>query len=548
MEYMAEKPHHRTTINAIDGCVMNKAINASIALCLALFQSEVGAQSQDSTDLIPLRCDIPGDFFSPAKGNERTLDRLQHDFDIYSWETFIAINWPTISNGEPDKSLVIGSASNGDNHTCWEEWKSVLEVFLKDGAKPPEWDQESSLSAMLPIGKFEADKIDPNKDVLTADGKKSAGMTVNQAFNNPDYRFVNKIGKMHSWFANEQSLDSGPLVDRNGRYLRYEILINKDAFEYVVRNRLYSIQGQQDYIDTNRHFVFPSGSFKLADESKPFSDFEYDASVNNRRPVTKSDGAIILKAAWKELSEKEASSGRFHTRKTVVYTPMDSKNNTQEQSFRLVSLGLVGLHIVHKSSDVAQWNWSTFEHVDNCPDFSDRDRQFDGAGKRIEYSFFDPGSFHALGQLERERKLNIPPERPWTPDKIESELSRRTQVVRMTPKTPDVISLNEKFHAKFREVNVNSVWQYYDLVSTQWPTRPAGFGKPHGDKDGDVLKHSPADILGGPAPVFLANTVMETYIQGRTPNTSSSCMECHANALSKSGHFSDFTFILDRAK
>src|SRR5262249_12300188 len=91
------------------------------------------------------------------------------------------------------------------------------------------------------------------------------------------------------------------------------------------------------------------------------------------------------------------------------------------------------------------------------------------------------------------------------------------------------------------------------LISTQWPTRPAGLVLSHDKRDGDVRKLSPADIVGGPAPVFLANTALESYIQGEVPNASSSCMDCHANATTKTGpkgrvQFSDFTFILERAR
>src|SRR5437016_5269496 len=55
------------------------------------------------TPLIPLRSQIPGDFFSPAQGPDRTPNRLQHDFDIYSWETFIALCWPANPDGSAKK-------------------------------------------------------------------------------------------------------------------------------------------------------------------------------------------------------------------------------------------------------------------------------------------------------------------------------------------------------------------------------------------------------------------------------------------------------------
>jgi hypothetical protein len=78
------------------------------------------------------------------------------------------------------------------------------------------------------------------------------------------------------------------------------------------------------------------------------------------------------------------------------------------------------------------------------------------------------------------------------------------------------------------------------LVSTQWPTKPS--------KTCDVLAGAPVDRIGTPAPQFLGNSTLETYIQGKVPNVSSSCMECHANATTTQAIFSDFTYILERAQ
>lgn len=78
----------------------------------------------------------------------------------------------------------------------------------------------------------------------------------------------------------------------------------------------------------------------------------------------------------------------------------------------------------------------------------------------------------------------------------------------------------------------DSVWVNYELVSTQWPTN-AG---------------SKTDPTGVPAPSFLANTTLETYIQGQVRQTSSSCMACHNNASDTTGTPSDFTYLLQRAQ
>jgi len=41
---------------------------------------------------------------------------------------------------------------------------------------------------------------------------------------------------------------------------------------------------------------------------------------------------------------------------------------------------------------------------------------------------------------------------------------------------------------------------------------------------------------------------METYIQGRVPNVSSSCIRCHNIATDTAQKNADFTYILSRAK
>ena len=58
------------------------------------------------------------------------------------------------------------------------------------------------------------------------------------------------------------------------------------------------------------------------------------------------------------------------------------------------------------------------------------------------------------------------------------------------------------------------------------------------------------DETGAPAPLFLGNTTLETYIQGTVPQASSSCTHCHLNATMAEGqnNFSDFTYLLERAQ
>jgi hypothetical protein len=171
-----------------------------------------------------------------------------------------------------------------------------------------------------------------------------------------------------------------------------------------------------------------------------------------------------------------------------------------------------------------QWVWSTFEHVDNCP--TDK-----VPATKAGYNFYNKNNSAAA--------TNTPPPRPWDPNTTEPP-ARRPQIVRQAPIDAATQQLNASWQAALRAVNPKSVWQYYELISTQWPTAPAPAC--------DVAASAPANMSGAPAPQFLANTCLESYIQGKVPNTSSSCIECHLNATTTTAVFSDFTYLLQRAQ
>jgi hypothetical protein len=497
------------------------------ALCLRVLAAIAAGQN---TELVPrISQHIPSDFFSSAIGTNRDLARLQKDFDIYSWETFIALNWP--SNGND-----IGAEA--DSSTMWEDWRSVLTVFLSDGKEPEPWEAKQPLEQMLPgvdTAWLADQRGKPLRRVPNLPGLNP--MTLQEAYNDPGIRNLTKMAKGHAWFSTEQPFDTGPLIDQAGQYCRFEVLMNREMFGYIVRNKLFHEAGQEAFFRDHSHVVFPFGRFKRGSDGSPVLD-------GDNRPVGKETGAIVIKAAWKPLSAEEVRGGRFHMRDTLVYTPNDSKNGITGADVTLVKMGLVGIHIVHKSEDVAQWTWSTFEHVDNCPEYGDR-------VKKGHYSFYSPARYDPKS-TDSDSGLNRPPARPWDP-KVTEPPSRRSQIVRMLPLSQETRALNEKFQDLLRTKRRDTVWQYYQLISTQWPTRPAGIERKPEDKNGDVLDMSPTDLLGGPAPVFLGNSTLESYIQGTTPNVSSSCMDCHANATTKGGpgarvQFADFTFVLDRAK
>jgi hypothetical protein len=381
-----------------------------------------------------------------------------HDFDLFSWQSFVALNWSLNQNE------MIGV--NGDNPTVWESWKNVYDVFLPNGEQPSPW----GTPGVLPPG-----------------CQDSEGRLLIQVGKTPDLLT-----------ASEQPFKTGPLIDQNGLYTRFEILINEEMFDYINGNDLYSFDGQQTF---GKEAAFPEG-----------------VNADKKKKTDGKWGAIMVKAAWKVMGENDDAS-KFHTVDAVVYTPA-STNPVVEESCKVQKVGLVGLHIGTKTKTCPQWIWSTFEHVDNAPTFgTDADK--------AHYNYFKKGS---------QTPINTSPERPWDPDRAGQT---PTQVERLVAINPVTEELNKKFQQLFRDVNEKSVWQYYQLVGTQWPVDPE------------------VEPLGNPFPLFLGNSTLETYIQGivrddkveLVPNVSSSCMHCHNGAtMISTGKASDFTFILERAK
>jgi len=408
---------------------------------------------------------IPGDVNVTAQ--TVSIDAFQPDFDVYSWNSFIALNWPPGPDGNADPKKTIGS--NGDNDTVREHYRDVSDIFLPGGARPT-WNGPVNIpEACKSLNKGKLPVV-----MLMQIGKNLLTPTVIS--------------------ANSQPFNTGPIIDQHGVFTRFQILVNKTMFDYILSNSLYSKAGQKAFTPPVN---FTSGSI-------------------DNTGKTLVEGAIMVKTAWKVISA--ADKARFHSENVLVYTPA-SENPKYPAQCKMQTVGLVGMHIGHKTQAAPQWLWSTFEHVDNVP--TDADVK---SGKlKASYSYYN--------RKCKACKINQVPPRPWDP----AEISKfHSQIVRMNQFNLPIYAAsaaarNADAQALLKGVNPKSVWKNYELISTMWPT-------------------DPKQPFGAPAPTFLANTTLETYIQGTVPNVSSNCIECHNNATMTVPVPSDFTYVLQRAQ
>jgi hypothetical protein len=419
---------------------------------------------------IVLSASIPGDAsFTPPFDS---LGNIQKDFDIFSWNSFIALSWPPGPDGTGDPSKLIGA--QGDNPTVWELYPDAGAIFLPNGATP-------SSPPATPIPDACKAIYAPGDKLLTQVGKTPTVLT-----------------------AMSQPFNTGPLPDQGGVYARFELAVNQTMYGYILANTLYSKAGQKAFTGP---VTFACGALPAGGKAG-------------------AEGAIMVKTAWKVITADDKV--RFHSAQALVYSPA-STNPAFPASCTKQLVGLVGMHIVHKTNSAAQWVWSTFEHVDNAPTEAEV-----ASGKlRDKYNFYNPKCSAASCPPNQ-----VPP-RPWIPTR---QSAFHTQVVRVDEfkgnefAPQSAAARNADAQKLLAGVNPQSVWKNYQLISTQWPTAT---GK---------CAAIPGNPLGTPAPNFLANTTLETYIQGMTPNVSSSCMGCHNNATMTTPVPSDFTYLLTRAQ
>ncbi|CCD88644.1 conserved exported protein of unknown function [Bradyrhizobium sp. ORS 285] len=244
-------------------------------------------------------------------------------------------------------------------------------------------------------------------------------------------------------------------------------------------NRLVDQNGQNVWYEVklNRVYYDYVVSNKFYDSrNQSGAKIAFPASSN----TTDRSATVKVKAAWKVMggpgSKQPDDATRFYTTDALVFDPATKRCDVRK-------LGLVGLHVVIKTDQLPQWMWATFEQVDNAP----TQGQTIPTGAR--YNFFNPACTDC--------KVNQPPAKGSnTP----------TQVMRVIPLDDVAAQKSVLYQTALKTLRSDNVWQYYRLVNAQW----AGKGVP----------------IGTPTqPPFLANTTLETYMQG--PQQPNGCINCH---------------------
>jgi len=446
------------------------------------------AAPQAATCNIVLSSDVPHDAVIP-KSHLGNPTAIQVDFDTLSWNTFIALNWPSNPKyrGQPDTSKKIGFEDY--SNVVWETYKESYDVFIADAQGNP----------VRPTGWNSVPNPPP-------------GCGQNSAYEAKLGKPVRVVKNISKDGLNEflEAVSLAPLIDQKGAFARYEVLMNEDEFKHIMNpaNPLTALIAPPLYDSRNQKNVnFPVG--------KPGGP----------------EGPIEVKAAWKLLGQYD-NPNRYHTEWIQIAWPATTTAPIQYKCSQPMLVGLIALHIAHKTFNAPQWVWSTFEQVDNytVPP---------GSPFGAKASFFNPNC--------RNCPANVAPTQPaagWSGDPSVLNQGPPTQVV-PGDSAKVKTSCNDVAWQLLRSVNPNTVWQYYRLVNTQWPQDPYCGSGPCPVYNPPTLAHQGANQL----PVNMANAMIETYLMGPPESADlPSCMACHNFATGlQTGQPLDFSFALQEA-
>lgn len=479
-----------------------------------------GAVNTDSAEAnsysCPLAYDLPADV-------DVTLpsDDAGDAFADYSWKTFLALNAPGVGQ------MV---SLTGDNKTQWSQWSST--DGLIECARDP-----GSKNCVCPNGDCFASgtKYYPDQ-CMAIDGYEK-------------YRALAEVSKTDDLFlqATHGQLSNDPLIDANGNFLRFEILVSPTTQKYVVKNKFYDA----DVLDNlTKNLKFPCGK----------------AAYTGGNPNSKRSGSYMIKNAWMELPHDAtgigyADSGKYHVEELLVYTPA-YRNKSGIATCEKRVMGLVGQHIVHKTVKQPRWTWATFEHKRNAPNCTELPPSGDQndagpstacpASVKKDFNFYarscsadgsDPDACQSCNAAPVSNRKgcdnpSVADDVSWCLDKPPAKVDGMTMACLQVKPRKYYSSSYQMTKACNAALGKSSTWSNYRLIGTQWYNKNSNrcVTRTNVDRGTERPQVPIPGRAGENTTPYLANSSMETYVRAN-------CMGCHGHpTVGKNEVSTDFMY------
>ncbi|HMB58346.1 MAG TPA: hypothetical protein VKN35_00410, partial [Xanthomonadales bacterium] len=254
------------------------------------------------------------------------------------------------------------------------------------------------------------------------------------------------------------------------------------------------------------------------------------------------DQTMQIKTAWRQLSEEEKASGRYHIARARSYESQDpdklyrgQTGNADFPCYVDAEWGMIGMHIKTKTPSAPYYLWATFEQIDTLSDV-DGEPVEDSHGRLIRNADKPPTD----PAIKTRNATSAVPATPATIQQMSPATAYANPRKRLhyrttsgTPTTQGLVAINRRDHgipppvvavnqAAHEAISafldqkegfgaagqnpIGDVLLNYKLVGIQW--KPASKPVPGEDV---VASHSESNpVLRYPLVYYLANTVLET--------------------------------------
>jgi hypothetical protein len=478
---------------------------------------------------------VPNDLVVPTGSSpEQALTLLS----TFAWQEFIALNWLSTYNttsftrGEPDTHVTpLQFTQLGTQPLVWQTYMHRVEIFplgvTQDGVTtypnyptsfntPPQYFYTGVAGGqILPCG---------------GGSPPLSGLTT--YFNNLDE--TSEISLATLFVQGDPNAPGAPppasspfysgLPGQPRRFI-YQAKANATMFNYILANKLYDSSTRKQVLGSTYTAVNQQGLGGIA--PCPTAGILCFPPGQLNPPV---QGMMEVKATWRQLTLTEYQSGRYVTAPVVRYSnPNPATPSTYcyevipgTPTSTTLPYGLVGLHIIHKTTNFPTFIFATFEQVDNL-DQSKPDNQI------FFYNNNNNGIVNPGQQYVTTRSHPVPPQVLAVNQQVQAQLH---QLLQGSP---------------FKD----SVWAYYQLVGVQ------GEASNYAENNDFFLANIATETneaLSSFSGTLSANgTINSTQAdihQGTTTFIGGGCKGCHGNAQignAQTQQASDFSFITLKA-
>ncbi len=421
-----------------------------------------------------------------------SLNAAQDNFDWFSWQMFVALNWPADGQGNPLSNPI---GSKPDAPRVWQSWSSPNQVFPGNGLNT------SSCAA----------------------GKKGLVLFRNSKFST--HSFIEPFTK---W----------PLIDQAGNYVVYDIRMNTIEINYFQNNNLLTKAGQQQFTGK---YDFPTGvnstegateiktAWRILTDSSSFANYYTTPAtivVSKDNSVTGQEMCldVTVGLVGMHIMQKITNPGQFSD--FWVWATFEHNSNAPTAQGATPSQ-------VNQNAAVQKHN---YDPLASCPAPNSVNQT---------YAFYSPkctnkGAACTPNQppSQGSDKNFLWQSQPPYAKRYLTDGQYGTQVVRCW----DIYDSANTVSAQFQTALAGTPWANYMLVGAQWAQASQ--------------VEFPSPVKPFAAPFYLTNTTLETYLQlqpivvNGKPSTqaSGSCIACHNVATDSANHPANFSFLPGYAK